>query len=129
MNRRPTATGASTAPEASACSACRSARRSSAPPLKSSRLRARAPRSSYAWQRRRTQSQAMADTKTPRLRVLLADDHVTVRHGLKLIIEGQPDMTVVAEVSDGEAAIERAVALKPDVVVMDISMPGVNGLF
>jgi DNA-binding NarL/FixJ family response regulator len=70
----------------------------------------------------------MADTKKPRLRVLLADDHVTVRHGLKLIIEGQPDMAVVAEVSDGETAIERALALKPDVVVMDISMPGMTGL-
>jgi len=70
----------------------------------------------------------MAEAKTARLRVLLADDHVTVRHGLKLIIDGQPDMTVVAEASDGDAAIARAVALKPDVVVMDISMPGLNGL-
>ena len=62
------------------------------------------------------------------LRILLADDHVTVRHGLKLLIDGQPDMTVVAEASDGDAAIQSAVALKPDVVVMDISMPGMNGL-
>ena len=70
----------------------------------------------------------MADKNKPRLRVLLADDHVTVRHGLKLIIEGQPDMTVVAEASDGETAIEQALALEPDVVVMDISMPGMTGL-
>jgi two-component system response regulator NreC len=63
-----------------------------------------------------------------KIRVLLADDHVTVRHGLKLIIDGQADMTVVAEVSDGAAAIEQSVALKPDVVVMDISMPGMTGL-
>jgi two-component system response regulator NreC len=62
------------------------------------------------------------------LRILLADDHVTVRHGLKLLIESQPDMKVVAEASDGNAAIDGAVALKPDVVVMDISMPGMNGL-
>lgn len=62
------------------------------------------------------------------LRVLLADDHVTVRHGLKLLIDGQPDMTVVSEASDGERAIQQALSLKPDVVVMDISMPGVNGL-
>ena len=63
-----------------------------------------------------------------KIRVLLADDHVTVRHGLKLIIDGQADMAVVAEVSDGAAAIEQAAALKPDVVVMDISMPGMTGL-
>jgi DNA-binding NarL/FixJ family response regulator len=62
------------------------------------------------------------------LRILLADDHVTVRHGLKLLIESQPDMKVVAEASDGAAAIQRAQELKPDVVVMDISMPGMNGL-
>jgi two-component system response regulator NreC len=65
---------------------------------------------------------------TERLRILLADDHVTVRHGLKLLIESQPDMSVIAEASDGNAAIEQAVALKPDVVIMDISMPGMNGL-
>ena len=63
-----------------------------------------------------------------RLRVLLADDHVTVRHGLKLLIDGEADMTVVAEASDGEAAIRKALELKPDVVVMDISMPRMNGL-
>jgi DNA-binding NarL/FixJ family response regulator len=62
------------------------------------------------------------------VRILLADDHVTVRHGLKLLIDSQPDMTVIAEASDGKAAIESAVALTPDVVVMDISMPGMNGL-
>jgi two-component system, NarL family, response regulator NreC len=64
----------------------------------------------------------------PSLRILLADDHVTVRHGLKLLIDSQPDMKVIAEASDGNAAVERAVALKPDVIVMDISMPGMNGL-
>jgi DNA-binding NarL/FixJ family response regulator len=69
----------------------------------------------------------MGETAAP-LRILLADDHVTVRHGLKLLIDGQPDMRVVSEASDGEATIERAIALKPDVVVMDISMPGMNGL-
>jgi two-component system, NarL family, response regulator NreC len=64
----------------------------------------------------------------PPLRVLLADDHVTVRHGLKLLIDGQPDMKVISEASDGVSAVQQALALRPDVVVMDISMPGMNGL-
>lgn len=62
------------------------------------------------------------------IRVLLADDHVTVRHGLKLLIEAQSDMKVVAEASDGNAALQQAATHKPDVIVMDISMPGMNGL-
>ena len=63
-----------------------------------------------------------------RLRILLADDHVTVRQGLKMLIDSQEDMTVVSEASDGTAAVEQARTLRPDVVVMDISMPGMNGL-
>jgi DNA-binding NarL/FixJ family response regulator len=62
------------------------------------------------------------------LRILLADDHVTVRQGLKMLIESQGDMTVVSEASDGSAAVEQARTIRPDVVVMDISMPGMNGL-
>jgi DNA-binding NarL/FixJ family response regulator len=69
----------------------------------------------------------MPDPKIP-LRILLADDHVTVRHGLRLLIDGEPDMKVVAEASDGETAIRSALSLKPDVIVMDISMPGMTGL-
>jgi DNA-binding NarL/FixJ family response regulator len=65
---------------------------------------------------------------TAPLRVLLADDHVTVRYGLRLLIDGQTDMKVVAEASDGAAAFRYAIELTPDVVVMDISMPGANGL-
>jgi two-component system response regulator NreC len=63
-----------------------------------------------------------------RLRIMIADDHVVVREGLKLVIEGQKDMIVVSEASDGASAIQQAQDLKPDVVIMDISMPGMNGL-
>ena len=63
-----------------------------------------------------------------RLRIMLADDHVVVREGLKLVIEGQKDMVVVSEASDGASAIQQAQELKPDVIIMDISMPGMNGL-
>jgi two-component system response regulator NreC len=62
------------------------------------------------------------------LRILLADDHATVRQGLKLLIDSQPDMGVVGEAADGEDVLQQAKALKPDIVVMDISMPGMNGL-
>jgi len=63
-----------------------------------------------------------------RVRVLLADDHATVRYGLKLLIDAEPDLTVVGEAEDGEDAVRKALALQPHVVVMDISMPGMNGL-
>lgn len=63
-----------------------------------------------------------------RVRVLLADDHVTVRYGLKLLIDAEPDMMVIAEAGDGDEAIRKTLETKPDVVVMDISMPGMNGL-
>ena len=62
------------------------------------------------------------------LRILVADDHAILRQGLKLLIESQPDMQVVAEAADGKVALELAVEMKPDVVVMDISMPHMNGL-
>ncbi|HTM05547.1 MAG TPA: response regulator transcription factor [Vicinamibacterales bacterium] len=63
-----------------------------------------------------------------RIRVLVAEDHETVRQGLKLLIGGQPDMEVVAEAGDGAAAVERVEALAPDVAVLDIAMPSMNGL-
>ena len=72
---------------------------------------------------RRPTSRPCLNATAP-LRILLADDHVTVRHGLKLLIDSQPDMKVISEASDGNAAMQNAIALKPDVIVMDISMPG-----
>ena len=62
------------------------------------------------------------------LRILLADDHVTVRYGLKLLIDQQPDMRVACEADDGKMAIKLAEEANIDVIVMDISMPGMNGL-
>jgi two-component system response regulator NreC len=62
------------------------------------------------------------------IRVLLAEDHETVREGLRLLVNAQPDMQVVAEVSDGRAAVAASTTLKPDVVVLDLSMPVMGGL-
>ncbi len=62
-----------------------------------------------------------------KLRVFLADDHMVVREGLKSLVNAQPDMHVVGEADNGRAAWQRAAELKPDVVVMDVSMPEMNG--
>jgi DNA-binding NarL/FixJ family response regulator len=62
------------------------------------------------------------------IRVLLADDDQLTRTGLRLIIESDPDLRVVGEAADGQEAIHLARALRPDVVLMDIRMPGVDGL-
>src|SRR5450756_3132585 len=61
-------------------------------------------------------------------RVLVADDHTMFRQGLKQLLETQPDMQVVGEAGDGSEAVEKAVALQPDVVLVDINMSGVNGV-
>jgi two-component system response regulator NreC len=63
-----------------------------------------------------------------RIRVLLADDHTLVRSGLRALLEAQPDMDVVGEAEDGVAVVERSRSLKPDVVVMDLAMPGRGGI-
>src|SRR4029450_9985787 len=62
-----------------------------------------------------------------KLRVFLADDHAVVREGLKALINAQSGMTVIGEAADGLQACEQIPALRPDVVVMDVSMPGLTG--
>ena len=61
------------------------------------------------------------------LRILLVDDHEIMRQGLRLLLEKHSDMEVVGEANDGQEAIELAGQLKPDVVVMDVNMPGIDG--
>jgi len=63
-----------------------------------------------------------------KLRILIAEDHISVREGFRFIIESQTDMEVIGEVGDGRAAVEMASELLPDIVLMDISMPKLNGL-
>lgn len=63
------------------------------------------------------------------IRVLIADDHAVVRSGLSMLINAQPDMEVVESAADGREAFDKTLAIKPDIVVMDISMPpGESGL-
>lgn len=63
-----------------------------------------------------------------KIRIIVAEDHATVREGLRLIINAQSDMEVVADAEDGRTAIELAQKLRPDLVLMDVSMPRLNGL-
>ncbi|MGA7239402.1 MAG: response regulator transcription factor [Bryobacteraceae bacterium] len=64
----------------------------------------------------------------PQIRILLADDHTIVRDGLRSLLEKQPDMTVSGEAADGREAVHFAEENSPDVVVMDIAMPNMNGI-
>jgi two-component system, NarL family, response regulator NreC len=63
-----------------------------------------------------------------KVRILLADDHTLIRGGLRLLAEQQPDLVVVGEAEDGRQAVAMAAALKPDVAVLDIGMPNLNGI-
>src|SRR5438093_8336149 len=69
-----------------------------------------------------------AHDSPPLIRVLLADDHELLRQGLKLLLQLHPEMQVVGEARTGREAVEMALSLRPDVVVMDISMPDMDGL-
>ena len=61
-------------------------------------------------------------------RVLVVDDQAVIRAGLRLIVDNEPDLTVVGEAGDGEAAVRAAAAARPDVVLMDVRMPAMNGI-
>jgi DNA-binding NarL/FixJ family response regulator len=62
------------------------------------------------------------------IRVLLADDHAVVRDGLRALLEAQPGIEVVGDVANGREAVREAQKLRPDVIVMDIAMPDLNGI-
>jgi two-component system, NarL family, response regulator NreC len=62
------------------------------------------------------------------IRILLADDHTVMRRGLRLLLESQPEFSVVAEAADGRQAVEQAEATQPDVAVVDIAMPNLSGI-
>jgi len=66
-------------------------------------------------------------TSTARIRVLLADDHTLVRQGLRALLEREADIKVIGEATNGKEVIKKAEMLRPDVIVMDVSMPRLNG--
>jgi DNA-binding NarL/FixJ family response regulator len=65
---------------------------------------------------------------TEATRILVADDHGIVRAGIRLLLDRQPDFTVIAECADGAEALEQAIATRPDLAVLDVSMPRLTGL-
>jgi DNA-binding NarL/FixJ family response regulator len=65
---------------------------------------------------------------TKRIRILLADDHAVVRQGFRMILSSHPDLEIVGEAGNGREAVELAASLRPDVVVMDVAMPELNGI-
>jgi len=70
----------------------------------------------------------MLPTNNRKTRILLVDDHTVVRHGFRMILDAQSDMEVVGEASNGREAVTEAGRLAPDVVVMDVTMPELNGI-
>jgi DNA-binding NarL/FixJ family response regulator len=65
---------------------------------------------------------------TKKIRVLIAEDHETVRQGLRALLGNRPDIEVIGEASNGRVAVDRVCALKPDIAILDLSMPEMSGL-
>src|SRR5947208_8762921 len=63
-----------------------------------------------------------------KIHILLADDHTILRAGLKMMLNAQPDMEVIGEAQDGRQAISEGIRLQPDIILMDITMPDMNGI-
>ena len=71
----------------------------------------------------------MKPTQAEAIRVLIADDHPIVREGLELVINSQADMRLVGKAADGNQAVSLFKELKPDVIILDLKMPVMNGLY
>src|SRR4028118_2169976 len=68
------------------------------------------------------------DQKTEQIRVLVADDHPVFRRGMRAILGAEPEIELVGEATDGEEAVARALEVRPDVILMDLNMPNLNGI-
>lgn len=75
-----------------------------------------------------TKQKAATPLKNGTIKVLVTDDHAISRAGLAGVLQSEPDITVVGEAADGQEAIEKALDLKPDIIIMDVLMPRINGL-
>jgi two-component system, NarL family, response regulator NreC len=74
------------------------------------------------------QRQNSLDRKNGLIRIILADDHQIVRQGLRILLEAEPDMEIIAEADNGRKVLRQAQELLPDVIIMDLSMPELNGI-
>lgn len=64
----------------------------------------------------------------PSIRLLLVDDHEAVRRGVRLVLAGNPNIEVVGEATNGEEAVEKATELRPEIILLDITLPGISGI-